>query len=285
MDWFKFYGRDWLIDGKIITMIPEDRICFITLLCLASSTEEQGIIKDHSEASIISMSHLFEENADNAKGVLQRLEGKGMIHVTKCNENSNGPQNVIVTINAFTKRQSRALTPNERQAKFRAKKKSNEEQGLDKGDVTKSNDKVTESNATVTLDIDKIREDKSNTIARKRAVKPKTPKRDNKVDENNPYTREEFIAKMRESPHAHVRWIADYTEEKKPSFDTKGQWREFLERNLAPASRIRKYKDEQIQKAFEMVQENLRTKKNPKGYITKWGVETILKFLDDANSE
>jgi hypothetical protein len=124
-----------------------------------------------------------------------------------------------------------------------------------------------------------------NTSAPVGASLPKVPKkkRTKKLDDNDPYTLLEFVTKMKESPQAHIRWIAEYADEKKPNFTTKGQWREFLNRNLAPAVKIRKYTDEQIEKAFEMIQWDLKSnKKNPKGYITKWGIETILKYLDEV---
>ena len=120
---------------------------------------------------------------------------------------------------------------------------------------------------------------------------PETPKKPRggkgpKPDDDDPYTREEFVAKMRESKQPHVLWLADYAEEKKPSFKTKGQWRGFFERNVKGAAQIRKYSDEQIEKAYEMLTWDLRAnRKNPKGFITKWGIETIIKYLDELTDK
>jgi hypothetical protein len=130
----------------------------------------------------------------------------------------------------------------------------------------------------------KVSKDKVIHVAAKAASRPKGSRK-TKEDDGEPYTREEFIAKMRESNQPHVRWLADYAEERKPKYETKGQWRDYFDRHVKGAAKIRKYSDEQIEKAFLMVEKNRKTRDNPKGYITKWGVETLLKFLDDANQE
>lgn len=133
----------------------------------------------------------------------------------------------------------------------------------------------------------KLSKDKISTIPVAKATSsPKKAKKtptEKKADENEPCTLEEFCTSMRKSTSPHIVWLADYAEEKKPNFKTKGQWRVFIERNTKAARDIRRYSDEQIEKAYDMVQQNMKTAKNPKGYITKWGIETLLKFLIEAN--
>lgn len=100
-------------------------------------------------------------------------------------------------------------------------------------------------------------------------------------DDNDPMDRENFVRKMRESSQPHIRFIGEYADEKKLDFKTKGQWREFIDRNLRPAKRISSYSEEQIAKAFEKMKKDIKTERNPKGFITKWGIETIEKYLDN----
>jgi hypothetical protein len=131
--WFKFYGQDWLTDTKIIRMKIEDRLCFITLLCLASSAEEQGVIKNCTEESIIALTQLYEDvyNDDNevsrAKGCFERFEALGMI----TNDNND---NVI--INNFLKRQTSNLTGYERVKRFREKQKELQNKPKNKGKIS-----------------------------------------------------------------------------------------------------------------------------------------------------
>lgn len=166
--WFKFYGQDWLTDLKIIEMPIEDRLCFITLLCLASASGEQGVIKNCSEESIIRLTHLAEDHTgeginevQNARGCLNRFIEKGMITVTKRNENVTDSSYGDITINAFNARQERALTGAERAKRHREKQQTSY---TPQRIVTKRNGKVTPSNARVTLEErrgEEIREEES----------------------------------------------------------------------------------------------------------------------------
>lgn len=142
MEWFKFYGSKWMTDPKIISLSAVDRICFITYLCLASSSDDRnGSVTGCNEATLLALSHVsFEEG----KGVAERLEKRGLIEVI--DEDS-------VKIPNFEKRQDRALTNAERQKKYRDKTTT----------VTKSNENVTPCNETVTLEkrrVEKSREEK-----------------------------------------------------------------------------------------------------------------------------
>ena len=107
MNWFKFYGQDWLTDTKVIGLSIEDRLCFITLLCLASASDEMGIVKNCTEEAIKKITHLYQNPYESddcewsrAEGFLQRLIANGMI------TNDNG---TVVIIN-FAKRQGQSLT-------------------------------------------------------------------------------------------------------------------------------------------------------------------------------
>lgn len=120
MKWFKFYGQDWLTDLKIINLSIEDRLCYMTLLCLASMAEDYKI-KDCDEDTIIRMTHLHDNpyDTDNeymrAQGFLSRLEACGMI------ERDNKKR---IIIKNFEKRQNEFMTTAERSQKYRDRKKS-----------------------------------------------------------------------------------------------------------------------------------------------------------------
>lgn len=169
MEWFKFYGKDWLTDIKILNMSIEDRLCYLTLLCLASASEEQGIIKNCKEESILKLTQLYLDPYDSnneynrAVGFLKRLHDNKMITI----DNKN---NVI--INAFIKRQSINLSGYERVKRYRDRQNILKNKELNQND---NNDNVND-NTVITLD--KIRIDKNTTPAKAGSVsfKKKTMK-------------------------------------------------------------------------------------------------------------
>ena len=184
--WFKFYGQDWLTDLKIIRLSVEDRLCYITLLCLASASSEQGTIHECDEEMLIQLSHIpFDHLNDHnpfeaARGCLSRFEELGMITLTvteRCNRSVTD-----VTVNAFENRQNTLMTNAERQAKYREKMKEKELE------QAKSNEKVTPVTTKVTLE--KNREEE------KRIEK----KREEKSEESVPLTHktELFISSIKE---------------------------------------------------------------------------------------
>lgn len=114
MKWFKFYGQDWLTDLKIMKMKLEDRMCYITLLCLASSAEEGGLIRNCDENTLIELTHLSDEHYDNAKGCLKRYEA---LHCVTLGVTGD------VTLLNFSRRQDENLSNAERQKKYRERLK------------------------------------------------------------------------------------------------------------------------------------------------------------------
>ncbi len=120
MKWFKFYGQDWLTDHKIIGLSLEDRLCYLTILCLVASSDD-SVIRNCSEETILKLTQLpwdptRDDNAyDNAVGVIKRLHDNGMITI-----DNNGD----VTVRNFVKRQGENLTSYERVKKYRDKAKN-----------------------------------------------------------------------------------------------------------------------------------------------------------------
>lgn len=141
MEWFKFYYNKWIADLDIGHILPEDRLCFITLLCLASQRDERnGVVLRVNEEELITLTRLPVDIYDDEKssyhraiGCLDRMEEAGLII------RRNGGE---IYIKNYEKRQKSNLTGAERAKRYR--------------------DKVT----NVTLDkrrVDKIREDNTNT--------------------------------------------------------------------------------------------------------------------------
>lgn len=113
--------------------------------------------------------------------------------------------------------------------------------------------------------------------------KPKTPKKKDykKYDDETPFTLSEFVSSMEASPQRHVKIIGMYADTKQIKNSTKGQWRLFTDRNLASARRLSPYSDEQIARAFNEIEKNMKGSDNKKGYITRWTLETIEKYLEE----
>ncbi len=130
--WFKFYGQDWLTDPKVVKLDPIHRLCFITLLCLAGASEEQGVIKNLDEDTIAHIpfdSYETENDWSRGIGVLKSLNDNGMITY----------DNGVITLPNFVKRQETNLTGYERVAKYRRKQKEI------KKNVINDNDRVDKS--------------------------------------------------------------------------------------------------------------------------------------------
>lgn len=150
MKWFKFYGQDWLTDLKVIDLSAMDRLCYITLLCMA---DDNGIIRGFREDRIIQLMHLSKKDmAEVIKcGFEKTLIDNGMITKLK-----NGD----VIIPKFKERQSTSLTAYERIKRFREKQKKNGQSiGLfpNDNDIDNASDN---GNDNVETRIDKTRIDK-----------------------------------------------------------------------------------------------------------------------------
>lgn len=95
------------------------------------------------------------------------------------------------------------------------------------------------------------------------------------LDNQAPMTRDQFIEWCGESKLRHIRIIADYADQKKLHFSTKGQWNAFLKRNMRAARFLAPYSDDQIEKAFKSLKRMLSQRD------FKWTLETLNKFLDE----
>lgn len=156
MKWFKFYGQDWLTDLKVMKMTMEDRLCFITLLALASASDEQGVVKGCDEESLIKLAHIPDwpesdyNPTEKASGCLKRYVALRCVTLA-----DNGD----VTVLNFARRQGENLSNAERQKNYRERHKT----AINKGSatVTKRNDSNVAKSNDRNARIDKNRIDKN----------------------------------------------------------------------------------------------------------------------------
>ena len=130
--WFKFYGSEYLSDPKIGSLSPQERSCWITLLCMAGTSSEPGIIEYLTvevllQKSGINFDPYHPEEWDKCLAILKRLEKLKMIRTSE--------EGSIEVVN-WNKRQEHNLTVAERVAKSRANKKSNENVTMNVTNVT-----------------------------------------------------------------------------------------------------------------------------------------------------
>jgi hypothetical protein len=144
--WFKFYGAEYLADPKIGSMTAQERSIWITLMCIASTTETNGVIKFLNKEDLLTKAgirfNVYDTDEwDNALNCLVTLERLNMIKV--------GEDGSITLLN-WVKRQETAMTVAERVAKHREKKQ----------EQAKCNENVTVNVTNVTTDKNRIEENR-----------------------------------------------------------------------------------------------------------------------------
>lgn len=102
------------------------------------------------------------------------------------------------------------------------------------------------------------------------------PKKADKKDPNEPMNLLQFLEGCRAAKQRHINIIGNYADEKHPDYLTRGQWEQFIRRNLRAARDLSPYTDAQIGKAFKKLKEASKEG----GYLSKWTLETIIKYLD-----
>lgn len=128
----------------------EDRLCYITLLCLAASSDEPGVIQECTEEGVIKLTHLVDNpyDSDNeytrAVGCLKRFSDKGMIECDACD--AGYEKTYTIRIKNFFKRQEEYSTSAERMRRKRAKDKEISDVTLDVTGVTSHCDARIEEN-------------------------------------------------------------------------------------------------------------------------------------------
>lgn len=143
--WFKFYGQEFLSDPKIWGMTAQQRSIFLTLLCLASSSDD-GVIRFLTKENILEKSGVFfnpyeDTEWNNCLSWPMEFERLKLIKVLE--------DGSIEVLN-WKKRQESALTVAERVAKHREKKLAQ----------AKCNENVTECVTNVTTEENRIEENR-----------------------------------------------------------------------------------------------------------------------------
>jgi len=102
------------------------------------------------------------------------------------------------------------------------------------------------------------------------------PKQDSSSE---PMVLHEYVASMRSSPQRYINLIGEFADEIKARYLTKGQWKSFTNRYVRVAKNMEPFDDDQIGEAVAKIKTNMRSLKNPKGFITEWDMDTIYKYL------
>lgn len=140
----------------------------------------------------------------------------------------------------------------------------------------KKNGAYTDSEENVGIPISN-RSDTEKRIEKNRKEKKKVKKKKNSADK--PLSFQEFYKRCLESERRDIRIIGEYADEKKIRYTTHGQWQQFTKRNLRAAQQLKVYSDTQISSAMNRIKQDLK-ENNPKGFLTKWSLETVIKYLE-----
>lgn len=145
--WFKFYGGEYLSDSKIGRLSGAERSCWLTLLCMASMTDN-GVIEFLSVEDLLLKSGITwnpynEGDWEKCQNILIKFTEMKMIKMDTSKS--------LIEITNWSKRQEHNLTPAERMAKMRAKNK-------EKVDIVTKG--VTTSVTNVTLEENRIEENR-----------------------------------------------------------------------------------------------------------------------------
>ena len=154
--WFKFYGGEYLSDPKISALTPQERSCWITLLCLSGTSSVPGIIEYLTIEVLLEKSGVVRNTDEykNCLGVFEKLKSMKMIETRG---------NVIEVLN-WGKRQETTLSATERSRKYRLKQRINDEYAT----------KETKRNENETLEKNRIEKNRvdTNTSVSKKLIKP-----------------------------------------------------------------------------------------------------------------
>lgn len=118
MEWFKFYGKDFLTDPKIHRLNPIQQLMWVKLMCYASN--DDGNVRYLTEEELgnaCKIDGFSEDLYEMTKGFYDKVESMGMIEMVDNNH--------IRLIN-YEKRQNRLFTAAEKQQRYRDKKNSND---------------------------------------------------------------------------------------------------------------------------------------------------------------
>lgn len=158
--WFKFYGGEYLSDPKIDRLTCAERSCWVTLLCLASMSNKDGLIEYIDVHNLLKKSGIEKDiyggdnTYDNTLNVINTFQSMNM--VTILDENT-------IQLNNWCNRQSMSMTGYERVKKYRENKKKS----------TNDNEMITHDNVSDNVRIEENRIEEKRIDILKRIVKKK----------------------------------------------------------------------------------------------------------------
>ena len=114
MEWFKFYGAEYLGDPKTRNFSAMYHSCWLHLLCFAANSSTPGVVEFLTEEDLMMYAGVspMHDEWEQTKGVLAAFEVRHMVTLDRH----------IIRINNWDKRQEKYMTGAERTAKWRAKK-------------------------------------------------------------------------------------------------------------------------------------------------------------------
>ena len=115
MNWFKFYGQDFLTDTKMSQLTIAERLMWVTILCLAHSEGKGGNISYCNE-SLLKAKMGLQDNDEAWKeldGFFDLFVELNMIQLTETG----------IFVTHFKERQDKQFTDAEKQARYRERKK------------------------------------------------------------------------------------------------------------------------------------------------------------------
>lgn len=190
MEWFKFYGQEFLTDPKMLSLNAVERSLWVTILCLANNTED-GVIRYIDEGKIMFLTGVdaVTDEWEKNKGFLEKFEKLGMVK-----RDDNG-----VSVINFVTKQNKSLSSYERVKRYRARHKAKE-----------THDNVTR-NANDNAREDKRREDKN--------IKEKIIKRNSSLEDIT----ESLIGKIAEDYHLPLAFVASKADDLRNYCAAKGK--------------------------------------------------------------
>lgn len=116
--WFRLYGFDYLSDPKIRSLTADERSCWITLLCYASTTSIPGEVRmTEKQLMIDSGVDPMGDGWNKTVGILQKFEDLEMIEIDL----------VTIRVKNWNKRQFVKLTGYDRIKRHRIRSKTREQ--------------------------------------------------------------------------------------------------------------------------------------------------------------
>ncbi|HBI17172.1 MAG TPA: hypothetical protein DDY52_03425 [Candidatus Moranbacteria bacterium] len=88
----------------------------------------------------------------------------------------------------------------------------------------------------------------------------------------------QFVTWCKESNQKHIEIIGEWAETVKPNFKTVAQWQAYINRNLRPAKALIPFDREQLEAGFERIEKGIK-----EGWLTEYSMETLFKFITNAN--